>query len=209
MAETDPTLLLEPIGMDDGLGDSDGDEPSNGRPLAKKRKGKSTRWKIPAQALGMLEQVFLVDKFPSVETRKQLAANLKVTPRQVQVWFQNKRQRAVRPKSPDPSGALNSTDDVRAAMGLQPGGSGLHPHPRGAVDPTLQQRDVFADEAAMSSDGINAAHHMGLGSLAAMGMGGAGSLADAWMAAAAMRPASCARWPTPRIAASPPPSSRS
>ena len=187
MAETDPTLLLEPIGMDDGLGDSDGDEPSNGRPLAKKRKGKSTRWKIPAQALGMLEQVFLVDKFPSVETRKQLAANLKVTPRQVQVWFQNKRQRAVRPKSPDPSGALNSTDDVRAAMGLQPGGSGLHPHPRGAVDPTLQQRDVFADEAAMSSDGLNAAHHMGLGSLAAMGMGGAGSLADAWMAAAAMQ----------------------
>ena len=80
--------------MVDDMGCSDDDEqPTSNRPNPKKRKGKSTRWKIPATALQMLEQVFTVDKFPSVETRKQLALNLKVTPRQVQVWFQNKRQR--------------------------------------------------------------------------------------------------------------------
>ena len=67
--------------------DEDGDISANPR----KRKGKATRWKIPPTALQMLEQVFKVDKFPSVETRKNLAANLKVSPRQVQVWFQNRR----------------------------------------------------------------------------------------------------------------------
>ena len=66
---------------------------------SKKRKGKSTRWNIPTHALSTLEQVFMKDKFPTVETRKNLAADLKVTPRQVQVWFQNKRQRSVKPPS--------------------------------------------------------------------------------------------------------------
>ena len=63
---------------------------------SKKRKGKSTRWNIPQHALAMLEQVFLKDKFPTVNTRKALAADLRVTPRQVQVWFQNKRQRSTK-----------------------------------------------------------------------------------------------------------------
>ena len=48
-------------------------------------------------ALQLLEKVFQEDKFPSVETRRTLAGDLKVTPRQVQVWFQNKRQRSVKP----------------------------------------------------------------------------------------------------------------
>jgi hypothetical protein len=63
----------------------------------RKRKGKSTRWNIPSSALSMLEQMFQKDKFPSVETRKKIATDLKVTPRQVQVWFQNKRQRSTKP----------------------------------------------------------------------------------------------------------------
>ena len=64
---------------------------------SRKRKGKSTRWNIPAHALQILEQVFQKDKFPTVETRKNLSSDLNVTPRQVQVWFQNKRQRSVKP----------------------------------------------------------------------------------------------------------------
>lgn len=67
---------------------------------SRKRKGKTTRWNIPKHALQTLEQIFLQDKFPSVETRKTLATDLKVTPRQVQVWFQNKRQRSQKPLSP-------------------------------------------------------------------------------------------------------------
>ena len=41
----------------------------------------------------MLETASAKDKFSSIETRKALAADLKVKPQQVQVWFQNKRQR--------------------------------------------------------------------------------------------------------------------
>ena len=150
-------------GSDDEIDDGVDGEPVARGPAPRKRKGKSTRWKIPPNALGMLEQVFLVDKFPTVETRKQLATNLKVTPRQVQVWFQNKRQRAVRPKSPETTGGmLHHPDEVRAAMGLAPTGPGgggegsVHGESsRGAVDPTLQQRDVFADEnATMPVEGL-------------------------------------------------------
>lgn len=73
------------------------EQPDGGGGGPRKRKGKSTRWNIPSNALSMLEQVFAKDKFPSVETRKKIAADLKVTPRQVQVWFQNKRQRSTKP----------------------------------------------------------------------------------------------------------------
>ena len=54
---------------------------------------KATRWNIPPHALQLLEKVFQENKFPSVETRRTIAADLKVKPRQVQTWFQNKRQR--------------------------------------------------------------------------------------------------------------------
>lgn len=78
---------------DDETAQDDAAEIGGGR----KRKGKSTRWNIPSSALSMLEQMFQKDKFPSVETRKKIATDLKVTPRQVQVWFQNKRQRSTKP----------------------------------------------------------------------------------------------------------------
>lgn len=79
--------------LEDETAPDDAGEAGAGR----KRKGKSTRWNIPSSALSMLEQMFQKDKFPSVETRKKIATDLKVTPRQVQVWFQNKRQRSTKP----------------------------------------------------------------------------------------------------------------
>merc|ERR1719271_2349885 len=83
----------------DGPHDDTDHEVSGGR-RPRNKGGKSRRWKIPESGLQMLEQVYAVDKFPSVDTRKHLAANLEVTSRQVQVWFQNKRQRVVRSRSP-------------------------------------------------------------------------------------------------------------
>ncbi len=41
----------------------------------------------------LLERVFLLERCPGRDLRQQLAAHLNVTTRQVQVWFQNKRQR--------------------------------------------------------------------------------------------------------------------
>eukprot|EP00967_Tisochrysis_lutea_P008764 scaffold10484_cov31-Tisochrysis_lutea.AAC.1 len=83
----------------------------------KQRKNKSTRWNIPKSALQTLEQMFERDKFPSVETRKKLAQELNVTPRQVQVWFQNKRQRSVKPPATRnaPQGDRNYLSTSRAA----------------------------------------------------------------------------------------------
>ena len=53
----------------------------------------NTRWHIDAATLAVLEKVFLLDQFPNVETRKQLGSELGVSTRQIQVWFQNRRQR--------------------------------------------------------------------------------------------------------------------
>ena len=53
----------------------------------------NTRWHIDAVTLAVLEKVFTLDQFPNVETRKQLGAELGVSTRQIQVWFQNRRQR--------------------------------------------------------------------------------------------------------------------
>lgn len=54
----------------------------------------SGRWRIPQDVRIALERIYEVDKCPSVAARAVLAAELNVTPRQVQIWFQNKRQRA-------------------------------------------------------------------------------------------------------------------
>mmetsp|Transcript_37683 Transcript_37683/g.88135 ORF Transcript_37683/g.88135 Transcript_37683/m.88135 type:complete len:313 (-) Transcript_37683:461-1399(-) len=44
-------------------------------------------------ALAVLEAAFKQQPIPSLETRKQLGGQLNVTRRQIQIWFQNRRQR--------------------------------------------------------------------------------------------------------------------
>jgi len=51
------------------------------------------RWIISPPVLYLLEQVFKMEHFPSLHMRQRLAADLNVSARQVQVWFQNRRQR--------------------------------------------------------------------------------------------------------------------
>jgi len=51
------------------------------------------RTKFTVKALEMLEGVYARDDTPSTATREALASTLGVTPRNIQIWFQNKRQR--------------------------------------------------------------------------------------------------------------------
>ncbi|KAH9972207.1 homeobox domain-containing protein, partial [Russula compacta] len=51
---------------------------------------KTRKRTTPAQ-LEILEGVFLTDKKPNAPRRKELAKKLKMSPREVQVWFQNRR----------------------------------------------------------------------------------------------------------------------
>lgn len=46
----------------------------------------------PSQTTAM-ERMFALDMFPSREVRHTMAVELGLTPRNVQVWFQNRRQR--------------------------------------------------------------------------------------------------------------------
>ena len=59
---------------------------------------KSPRWSISKQSLLVLEEIFRLEKFPSAEMRRRLASDFGVAPRQVQFWFQNRRQRERRSK---------------------------------------------------------------------------------------------------------------
>jgi hypothetical protein len=62
-------------------------------PRRGEREDSSGRWILEPEDVLLLERVFALEKCPGRELRSQLAARLHVKPRQIQVWFQNKRQR--------------------------------------------------------------------------------------------------------------------
>ncbi|KAJ1760118.1 Short stature homeobox protein 2 [Coemansia sp. RSA 1591] len=63
---------------------------SQSPPLSMPIKGKRKR--ASPQQLEVLNKVFVSTSFPSTEMRNRLARDLSMTPRTVQIWFQNKRQ---------------------------------------------------------------------------------------------------------------------
>jgi len=83
------------------------------------QKGMKQRWRITPEALEVLQQVFELQPCPSAGTRDMLAERIGCTPRQVQVWFQNKRQRAA-------SKAKRKADDIAALPQVAPQANGLH-----------------------------------------------------------------------------------
>lgn len=53
-----------------------------------------TRWHISRAQRRVLERTYKKHPYPVLPLREQLGRELNVTPRQVQIWFQNRRQRA-------------------------------------------------------------------------------------------------------------------
>ena len=84
--------------------------------------GHRYRWVLNPEDIDLLEQVFEASPFPSRQVRMQLASHLQVRPRQVQVWFQNKRQRvksrgeSVPPQPVTSGGNASSLPSIPAAL---------------------------------------------------------------------------------------------
>ena len=74
--------------------------------LRNEREDASGRWVLEPEDVLLLERVFALEKCPGRELRMQLAQRLHVKPRQVQVWFQNKRQRTKNGAKPTVAEAL-------------------------------------------------------------------------------------------------------
>lgn len=55
-----------------------------------------TRWSLSSQQRRILEHAYRSCPYPVQNMREQLGRDLNVTPRQVQIWFQNRRQRTRR-----------------------------------------------------------------------------------------------------------------
>jgi len=56
-------------------------------------KSRRPRWTPSADAKALLETIFSADAFPTFAVRSKLAGQLGIDTRQVQIWFQNRRQR--------------------------------------------------------------------------------------------------------------------
>mmetsp|Transcript_18231 Transcript_18231/g.37126 ORF Transcript_18231/g.37126 Transcript_18231/m.37126 type:complete len:225 (+) Transcript_18231:26-700(+) len=106
-----------------------------------------TRWHIDSSTLALLEKVFAFEQFPNMETRKQLGDELGVSPRQIQVWFQNRRQRERKNRSSPTDSCTQSRPDSGApgrtvALGPDESPPATIPDPHGAgvspVPPSMQ-----------------------------------------------------------------------
>ncbi|KAJ1657620.1 hypothetical protein IWQ61_003014 [Dispira simplex] len=68
---------------------------------------KAKRKRATTEQVQALNRVFETTSFPSTEMRKELAKQLNMTPRTVQIWFQNKRQ-ALRMRGRDPTNKIQA-----------------------------------------------------------------------------------------------------
>jgi len=62
-------------------------------PSSRVGKSRRPRWTPSEDAKALLETIFSADSFPTFTVRNQLAEQLGIDSRQVQIWFQNRRQR--------------------------------------------------------------------------------------------------------------------
>ena len=64
------------------------------------REDSSGRWVLEPDDVLLLERVYALERCPGRELRQQLATRLRVKPRQIQVWLQNKRRMVLSQLSP-------------------------------------------------------------------------------------------------------------
>ncbi len=82
-------------------------------------RGNSSRWALETDDVLLLERVFELERCPGRDLRQQLAAHLNVSARQVQVWFQNKRQRTKNGAKPTIAEARAHAAEAEAELQTQ------------------------------------------------------------------------------------------
>ena len=91
------------------------------QPLRGEKEDASGRWVLKPEDVVVLEQHFVAAKWPSRQLQAKLALELRVTRRQVQVWFQNKRQRVKTGAKPTIAEVLAHEADPVQAHAQTPG----------------------------------------------------------------------------------------
>lgn len=87
----------------------------------------SNRWVLSPEDVEMLANIFKATPYPSRQVRMQLASRLQVQPHQVQMWFQNRRQRVKSrgepvPKAGSMPGAISAIAATPTPALTGPGG---------------------------------------------------------------------------------------
>jgi len=101
---------------------------------------KKKRQRTSPDQLAILEQIFQTDKMPNQQTRVQLAGQLGMSSRRVQIWFQNKRAKVKRSVSKH-DGECSSPSE----LSLNQSSSSMSP-PSSPSSPSL-----LADESPIQS----------------------------------------------------------
>ncbi|KAJ1913979.1 hypothetical protein H4219_004979 [Mycoemilia scoparia] len=118
---------------------------------------KPKRKRASSKQLEALNRVFESTSFPSTETRHRLARELGMTPRTVQIWFQNRRQamrqQASSAMQSEPTMASMGTTStgMRSSMGMHhtsSNGSGSSTSPRSITVTTTPQRYRISSASA-------------------------------------------------------------
>lgn len=88
---------------------------------------KKKRQRTSPDQLAILEQIFQTDKMPSQQTRVQLADQLGMSSRRVQIWFQNKRAKVKRGQTKTGEVPMSplSLDTSREGCALSSSSSGV------------------------------------------------------------------------------------
>ncbi|KAG8791469.1 hypothetical protein FRC12_009119 [Ceratobasidium sp. 428] len=79
---------------------------------------KPKRRRANAAQLRLLNETYARTMFPTTEERAEIARRINMTPRQVQIWFQNRRQASRQTQVPDSPASLGSHDPGLPQHGL-------------------------------------------------------------------------------------------
>lgn len=112
---------------------------------AKPTETKVPRWNLRESDLRLLEAAFSMDNFPSSFVRQRLANELNVSCRQVQVWFQNRRQRARNQER-----EMNGAEEVEAEVDAV--------NPQGATPTEISQLLSHAAEVTRAAEEFFSSH---------------------------------------------------